>query len=85
MKIDSIYGTHDDFTAFLKKAKSLKIKVMMDLVVNHTSDEHAWFKDAKSSKKSKYRDFYIFHDGKNGGPPNDWESIFGGSAWTYNE
>lgn len=57
----------------------------MDLVVNHTSDEHRWFSESRSSKDNPYRDLYIWRPGKNGSPPNNWESLFGGSAWAYNE
>ena len=77
------FGTMDDFDRVLKKAHSLNIKIMMDLVVNHTSDEHKWFIE---SKKSKYHDYYMWADpDKNGNPPNRWESCFSGSAWEYVE
>lgn len=57
----------------------------MDLVVNHTSEKHVWFEQARKDTDSKYRNYYFFRKGKDGQPPNDWESIFGGSAWSYNE
>jgi oligo-1,6-glucosidase len=61
------------------------MKLIMDLVVNHSSDEHAWFEASRESKDNAYRDYYIWKPGKNGGPPNDWEAFFGGSAWQYDE
>ena len=56
----------------------------MDIVVNHTSDKHFWFKEAIKNKNNKYRDYYIIKKGKNGNPPNNWVSMFGGSAWGEN-
>ena len=80
------FGTMDDFDRVLKKAHSLNIKIMMDLVVNHTSDEHKWFIESKKSKDNPYHDYYIWADpDKNGNPPNRWESCFSGSAWEYVE
>ncbi|WP_424161715.1 alpha,alpha-phosphotrehalase [Bacillus amyloliquefaciens] len=76
------YGTMEDFERLLDEAHKRGIKVVMDLVVNHTSVEHKWFKEAVSSPDSPYRDFYIWKDGKEDGQaPNNWESKFGGSAW----
>ncbi|MBP2058504.1 oligo-1,6-glucosidase [Lactobacillus colini] len=83
--INPDYGTMEDFDKLQKKAHSLGIKIMMDLVVNHTSDQHELFKESKSSKDNKYRDFYIWRDGKNGKEPNNWESFFTGSAWKYDK
>lgn len=77
------FGTMQDFDEMLSEAHARNIKIMMDLVVNHTSDEHAWFMDSRSSKDSPYRDYYIWKPGTNGGPPNNWGSFFGGSAWEY--
>tara|TARA_R110000868_G_scaffold152940_3_gene378189 strand:- start:232 stop:1857 length:1626 start_codon:yes stop_codon:yes gene_type:complete len=74
--IDSTYGTLEDFKYFLKKAHQKDIKIIMDLVVNHTSTESKWFKESKKSKDNPYRDYYIWEDA-----PNNWESFFGGSAW----
>ncbi len=74
--IDSIFGTNEDMYSLIKEAEKFEIKVMLDLVVNHTSDQHKWFKSAKSSKNSPYRDYYIWRD-----EPNDMKSIFLGSAW----
>ena len=80
------FGTMDDFDRVLKKAHSLNIKIMMDLVVNHTSDEHKWFIESKKSEDNPYHDYYMWADpDKNGNPPNRWESCFSGSAWEYVE
>lgn len=79
------FGTMDDFDRMLDRAHHLGIKIMMDLVVNHTSDEHAWFLESRKSKDSTYRDYYIWRDGKDGKEPNNWGSCFGGSAWKYDE
>lgn len=77
------FGTLDDMKALIKEADNFSIKIIMDLVVNHTSDEHAWFIEAKSSKGSKYRDYYIWRSGDENTPPNDLKSCFSGSAWEY--
>lgn len=74
--IDPTYGTMDDFKAFLDNAHSKGIKVVMDMVLNHTSTESQWFKEARKSKDNPYRDYYIWKD-----KPNNWESFFGGTAW----
>ena len=84
------YGTLDDFDRMLATAHDLGIKIVMDLVANHTSDEHAWFVESRKSKDNPYRDYYIWRDGrvdKDGKklPPNNWESTFSGSAWEYDE
>lgn len=79
------YGTMEDFDRLLEEAHERGLKIIMDIVINHTSTEHEWFKQAKSSKDNPYRDFYIWKDGVNGGPPTNWESKFGGSAWEYDE
>jgi len=75
------FGSMEDFDLLLTGAHSRKIKIMMDLVINHSSDEHKWFIESKKSKENKYRDYYIWRDGKNGLPPNNWGGCFGGSAW----
>ncbi|MCM0599840.1 alpha-glucosidase [Periweissella fabalis] len=80
--IDPQFGTMADFDELLIKAKQRDIKIIMDLVVNHTSDQHAWFKAALADPKSKYRDYYIFKQTNNGKVPNNWRGIFGGSTWT---
>lgn len=81
--INPQFGTMADFDALMKTAKRLQIKVMMDLVINHTSDQHRWFQSALHNPQSPYRHYYIFRPGQAGGPPNNWRSNFGaGSAWT---
>lgn len=77
------FGTMEDYDRMLARAHELGIKIMMDLVVNHTSDEHAWFVESRKSKENPYRDYYIWRDGKNGKEPNNWGGCFGGSAWKY--
>jgi alpha-glucosidase len=80
--IDPMYGTLADFDYLASEAKKRNIHIILDFVVNHTSDQHAWFLDSKSSKSSPYRDWYIWRDGKGPGqPPNNWVSTFGGPAW----
>ena len=79
------FGTMADFDELLEAAKERNLKIIMDLVVNHTSDEHAWFVESKSSVDNPKRDYYIWAPGKNGQPPNNWGSVFGGSAWQWNE
>ncbi|MFL9845295.1 alpha-glucosidase [Flavobacterium rhizosphaerae] len=74
--VDPVYGSIEDFKIFLKEAHSRDIKVIMDMVVNHTSTESEWFKEAQKSKNNPYRDYYIWKD-----KPNNWESFFGGTAW----
>jgi alpha-glucosidase len=80
--IDPQYGSMGDFDALMKAAKQQGIRVIMDMVMNHTSDQHPWFLESRSSKTNPKRDWYIWRDGKNGGPPNNWQSWFGHSAWT---
>ena len=79
------FGTMEDFDRMLKEAHKLGIRIVMDLVVNHTSDEHAWFIESRKSKDNPYRDYYIWKDGKNGGEPNNWQSVFSGPAWEYDK
>lgn len=79
------FGTMDDMDNLLKEAKERGIKILMDLVVNHTSDEHKWFIEAKKSKDNKYRDYYVWRNPVNGKEPNELGSTFGGSAWEYDE
>lgn len=87
--IDPQYGTMADFDRLLAEAKKRNIRVLMDMVMNHTSDKHKWFLESRSSKNNPYRDWYMWHDGKGetatspGEPPNNWQSDFGGSAWTW--
>ena len=80
--IDPMYGTLTDFDAMVKGGQQHGVRIIMDFVLNHTSDQHRWFLDSKSSKTSAHRDWYIWRNGQaNGQPPNNWTSIFGGSAW----
>ncbi|MBH0230511.1 glycoside hydrolase family 13 protein [Halobacillus yeomjeoni] len=79
------FGTMEDFDRLLEEVHKRDMKLIIDLVLNHTSDEHPWFIESRSSKDSPKRDWYIWRDGKNGKEPNNWESIFEGSAWQYDE
>ena len=79
------FGTMEDMDNLLKEANEKGIKILMDLVVNHTSDEHKWFIEAKKSKDNKYRDYYVWRDPVNGHEPNNLGSCFSGSAWQYDE
>ncbi|WP_087972519.1 glycoside hydrolase family 13 protein [Oceanobacillus rekensis] len=79
------FGTMEDFDQLLDEVHKRGMKLIMDLVINHTSDEHPWFIESRSSKDNPYRDYYIWHPGKKGEEPNNWESIFGGSAWEYDK
>jgi len=83
--IDPIFGTSEDFDKLVEEAHRRGIKVIMDFVPNHTSSEHSWFKESRSSKINPKRDWYVWKKGKNGEPPNNWISVFGGSAWTKDE
>ena len=84
--IDPIFGSLADFKELLDEAHAREIKVMVDYVPNHTSDQHEWFKQARSSKDNPYRDYYIWRDPKaDGSAPNNWISIFGGPAWTLDK
>lgn len=84
-QIDPAFGTMEDMEQLIAEAKKRGIYIVMDLVVNHTSDEHKWFEEAKSSRDNPYRDYYIWRDPVDGGVPNDLQSTFGGSAWEYSE
>lgn len=79
--INPEFGSMEDLDELLERAQALGIKVMLDLVINHTSDEHRWFKEALKNPNSPYRDYYIFKDGVENKEPNNWRSIFGGSVW----
>ncbi|NHN84495.1 glucohydrolase [Acetobacter musti] len=81
-KIMPDFGTMDDFDRFLSRATQRGIRVILDMVFNHTSDEHPWFVRSRASRDNPWRDFYHWHDGKNGGPPTNWNAVFGGPAWT---
>lgn len=82
--IDPIFGSLDDFDGLVASAHRRNIKVLMDLIPNHTSDQHPWFEEARASHDNPKRHWYIWKDPKpDGSPPNNWQSIFGGPAWTY--
>ncbi|PWW19457.1 oligo-1,6-glucosidase [Cytobacillus oceanisediminis] len=83
--IMSEFGTMEDWEELLDQMHKRGIKLIMDLVVNHSSDEHIWFAEARKSKDNPYRDYYIWREGKNGKEPNNWGSNFGGSAWELDE
>lgn len=84
-QIQKEFGSMADFDRLLVQAHKRGLRIIMDLVVNHTSDEHAWFVNARSAKDNPYRDYYIWRDAKGGETPNNWSSWFGGSAWEYDE
>jgi alpha-glucosidase len=77
------YGTLDDFRHFLAAAHQRGLRVILDFVLNHTSHQHAWFLESRASRDNLKRDWYIWRDGVGDGPPNDWQSTFGGSAWEH--
>ncbi len=79
------FGTMEDFDRMLEEIHRRGMKLVMDLVVNHTSDEHAWFVESCKSKDNPYRDYYIWREGKDGKEPNNWGSCFSGSAWEYDD
>ena len=80
------FGTVHDLATLLSEAGDRGLRVLMDLVPNHTSEEHEWFRRARKDRQSRYRDFYIWRDpGPGGGPPNNWVSRFGGPAWAWDE
>ncbi len=87
--IDPQYGTMADFDHLIAEANKRHIRVLMDMVMNHTSDQHKWFIESRSSRNNPYRDWYMWHDGKGetatskGEPPNNWQSVFGHSAWQW--
>ncbi|MBA2691769.1 MAG: alpha-glucosidase C-terminal domain-containing protein [Rubrobacter sp.] len=84
--IHPMFGTLDDFDALVAKARSLGLKVLLDYVPNHTSDEHEWFVESRASRGDPKREWYIWRDAKDdGSPPNNWESYFGGPAWEWDE
>lgn len=79
--IDPSFGTDEDMEELLREADKRGMKILMDLVVNHTSDQHPWFQEALKNPESEYADYYIFREGEGDNPPNNWRSYFGGSAW----
>lgn len=84
-QINPDFGTKEDVKTLLDEAHSLGIKVMLDIVINHTSTSHHWFVESRKSKDNPYRDYYIWKEGTKEEPPTNWESKFGGNAWTYDE
>ena len=84
-KVMDEFGDLEDIERLIDEVHKKDMKIILDLVVNHTSDEHEWFIKSKESIESNYRDYYIWKDGKNNNPPNNWGSIFGGSAWKYDQ
>lgn len=81
--IDPMFGTLSDMDELIAQAKKRKIRIIMDLVLSHSSDEHLWFREAKKSRQNPWHDFYIWRNGQPDNPPNDLESAFGGSAWEW--
>jgi oligo-1,6-glucosidase len=79
------FGSMQDFDELLTGLHKRGLKLIMDLVLNHSSDEHPWFEESKKSKDNPYRNYYFWRPGKDGGPPNNWPSFFGGNAWQYDE
>ena len=84
--IDPIFGTMEDFDRLLDEVHRKGLKVILDYVPNHTSDQHPWFIESRASRRNSKRDWYVWRDARaDGGPPNNWASEFGGSAWTFDE
>ena len=84
--IDPMYGTLADFDRMVNEGKEKNVRIILDFVVNHTSDQHAWFKDSASSRAAAHRDWYIWRDGREPGkPPNNWVALFGGPAWKFDD
>lgn len=81
--IDPMFGTLEDMEELIKEAKKRKIRIIMDLVLNHSSDEHRWFQEAKKSKENPYHDYYVWRDGEEHILPNDMKACFGGPAWEW--
>ncbi|MEE1107105.1 alpha,alpha-phosphotrehalase [Macrococcoides canis] len=84
-EINPEFGTKEDFRRLLDEAHARGIKIMSDIVINHTSTHHNWFVESRKSKDNPYRDYYIWKDGSGDNPPTNWESKFGGNAWQYDE
>ena len=82
--VDPVFGTLADFDALVGRAHALGLKVIIDQVYSHSSDQHPWFEDSRSSRSSQKADWYVWADPKpDGSPPNNWQSVFGGPAWTW--
>ena len=84
-RISAEFGGDPTFDVLLSKMHSMGLKLVMDLVANHSSDEHHWFEESRKSKENPYRDYYFWKPGKNGNPPNNWTSFFSGSTWQYDK
>ena len=84
-KIDPVFGTLEDFKELISKAHAQGIRVICDMILNHTSDQHPWFTESRSSKYNLKRNWYIWKDGHLGAPPNNWRSATGGSAWEFDD
>src|SRR5271157_6072157 len=84
-EIDQIFGTNEDFLQLIEEAHKRGIRIIMDLVLNHTSHLHPWFLSSRSSRSNPKRNWYIWRDGFRNKPPNNWLSVFGGSAWKWDE
>ena len=85
-QIDPMFGTMTDFEALLEKAHSLNLKIIMDMVLSHTSDQHEWFVESRKDKANPKSDWYVWVDADSDGkPPNNWVSAFGGSAWEWDD
>jgi alpha-glucosidase len=83
--VDPLFGNLDDAIALIDRAHELGLKVIVDHVINHTSDQHPWFRESSSSRANPKRDWYVWRDGREGGPPNNWVSPFGGPMWSFDE
>ena len=83
--VDPTFGDMAAFDRLIAEAHGRGIRVLLDWVPNHTSDRHPWFVESRSSRSSPRRDWYVWRDGRDGGPPNNWRAVFGGPAWTYDE
>tara|TARA_S200000501_G_scaffold378090_1_gene439061 strand:+ start:1243 stop:2592 length:1350 start_codon:yes stop_codon:yes gene_type:complete len=84
-RVDTLFGSNDDFKKLLDVFHNKNLKVITDLVLSHTSDEHEWFKKSKGSRENKFSDWYVWQDGKPDVAPNNWLSVFGGSSWEWHE
>lgn len=83
--VDPLFGSIDDAKTLIDEVHARDMRVIFDYVMNHTSDQHPWFKESRSSRDSPRRDWYIWRDGRDGGPPTNWVSVFSGPAWTFDE
>jgi len=83
--VDPIFGDLDDAAALIEAAHDRGLRIVVDYVINHTSDQHPWFQESAASKDNGKRDWYVWRDGRDGGPPNNWVSLFGGPMWSFDE